>query len=420
MNHRTFAITILGFCLTSSFTQAQTLSNTQEGIGLFTAVAGTVMVTHTNTQIKPVNLHDEVFFKDIIATDADSRTKAFFQDDSVLTVGENSRVEITEHIYNPERNQRRMVVSLLQGKLRALVSKVFKADGSKFEIHTPTAVAAARGTYFVVWTENGSTGIVNIGESGRVDFTSGGTTVTVAPGEYSIVGAGGFPTTPAVYHTNPTDQSNPTFGNEAALTSTVSSGNSSQGTIGSPAKTLISTVGSAGNLAGRSLGDLMNALHAIEGTLLKDMPKAESPIELVRTVLPILTVVQATTVHTEPTLVGSLTQSTAQTATNTPSDPSNSGSLIASLTSSLTSTVSSTLSPVTSLVSAVASPVTSLVSQLPVVAPVVAPITAVITPVVAPVTTVIPVLPPVSILPVTPPAVISGGINVLGLPINIH
>jgi hypothetical protein len=147
----------------------------------------------------PVKLHDEVMFRDVIQTEKESRTKAFFQDDSILTVGENSRVEITEYIYDPEASLRRSVVKVMQGQVRALVSKVFKSNGSRFEVHTPSAVAAARGTYFTVWHENGQSGIINVGESGRVDFTSGGVTVAVDPGQFSLAEYGKAPSLPLVH-----------------------------------------------------------------------------------------------------------------------------------------------------------------------------------------------------------------------------
>ncbi|MFO0706571.1 MAG: FecR family protein [Nitrospira sp.] len=169
-------------------------------VGFYTAVSGQVSVVHPGeSKVVPVKLRDHVLFKDIIETQKESRTKAFFEDDSVLTVGENSRVEITEYIYNPEAKLRRSVVNVLQGQVRALVSKVFKTNGSRFEVHTPSAVAAARGTYFTVWHENGQSGIINIGETGRVDFTSGGVTVHVDPGQYSIADHGKPPSVPAVH-----------------------------------------------------------------------------------------------------------------------------------------------------------------------------------------------------------------------------
>src|SRR6266704_2223401 len=85
----------------------------QQAIGLYMAVIGKVTVAHVGQPAAvPVKLREDVYFKDVIETQASSRAKA-----------------------------------------RALVGKLFAGRGSKFEIHTPTAVATARGTYFVVWIE---------------------------------------------------------------------------------------------------------------------------------------------------------------------------------------------------------------------------------------------------------------------------
>jgi hypothetical protein len=169
-----------------------------DAIGQFTAVQGDVTVAHPNAPgAVPVKLDDNVLFKDIIETQRRSRTKALFEDDSLLTVGENSRIEIAEYIYNPKQNLRRSVVNLVQGRLRALVGKTFAAAGSKFEVHTPTAVVAARGTYFVVWVEGEVSGIANIGTKGKVDFSSGGQAVSINPGQFSTAVAGRPPSPPA-------------------------------------------------------------------------------------------------------------------------------------------------------------------------------------------------------------------------------
>src|SRR2546428_1442857 len=199
---------------------------TQQAIGLYMAVIGKATAIHVGQPVAvPVKLRESVYFKDVIETQADSREKALFDDDSILTVGENSRVEVSEYIYDPVNNQRSTVLRLLQGKARALVGKLFAGLGSRFEVHTPTAVAAARGTYFVVWIEEkasqkmgmneigtvrpvsvqglevaelqaGGTGVANIGSSGNVAFTPGGQTGEGPPGNYSFARAGVPPSRP--------------------------------------------------------------------------------------------------------------------------------------------------------------------------------------------------------------------------------
>jgi hypothetical protein len=50
----------------------------------------------------------------------------------------------------------------------------------------------------VVWLDGGISGIVNIGNSGNVDFTSGEQTVTVHPHQFSTAPSGGAPGLPQV------------------------------------------------------------------------------------------------------------------------------------------------------------------------------------------------------------------------------
>jgi hypothetical protein len=187
------AVTALAL-LGQGLLEAEAQKPQAEDIGVFTAVEGQVSVMRSGTvDVLPAKLNDDVRFLDVIETERESRSKALLNDDSILTVGEHSRVEITEHVYDPSRSVRTVVVNLVRGKVRALVGKVFTGTGSKFEIHTPSAVAAARGTYFVVWHSDGVSGIANVGSHGAVDFQSGGSTVRVEPGNFSIAPTGGGP-----------------------------------------------------------------------------------------------------------------------------------------------------------------------------------------------------------------------------------
>lgn len=207
----------------------QALAADSEAVGTFTTVQGKVSMTHSGAPAAvPVKQNDDVFARAVIETQPASRTKALFIDDTLLTVGENSRVEITEQIYDPNQNFRSVVAKLVTGKVRALVGRVFEGAGSKFEIHTATAVVAARGTYFVVWVDEeeparvgqsqdqdgavvrpvswkgevlaqaqGATnGAANIGQAGIVTFTSGGQSVNLLPGQFSIALANQAPLSP--------------------------------------------------------------------------------------------------------------------------------------------------------------------------------------------------------------------------------
>ena len=412
---------------------------TKEGIGFYTAILGKATVMHPGEpQVLPVKLQDEVLFKDVIQTQHESRTRALFQDDSMLTVGENSRIEIDEYIYNPEKNVRLAIVKLMQGQVRALVSKVFKANGSKFEIHTPSAVAAARGTYFTVWVEDGQSGIINIGEKGRVDFTSGGVTVAVDPGFFSVAQEGQTPSAPQPHQLGLKGHDQP----EATVKS-AEKAFSRPVLVYDQGSKVIQSIERAELIETSPPGGLTRALVAVELTTLREAPLTESPEEMLQALnidlrlLKTLTTLASlspeslgksgggtTTGTTETLITGALTVgSVAVSTTSTSAGTVSVGSVTVAAAAPLAPVVSTVLAPVTPLVSTVLAPVTPFVTTAlapvaPVITTVVAPVAPVITTVVAPVvpvitTVVAPVAPVINTVLATPPAVISGALSLL-------
>jgi hypothetical protein len=77
--------------------------------------------------------------QDTVATAEGGRIKLLFIDDSVLTLAEKSRMNVDTFIHS-RSDRGKSLFNLLDGKMRAVVGK------TKFEVKTPTVVAAARGT----------------------------------------------------------------------------------------------------------------------------------------------------------------------------------------------------------------------------------------------------------------------------------
>jgi hypothetical protein len=392
----------------------------KDGIGFYTAVLGQASVTHPGESlILPVKLHDEVLFKDVIQTQDESRARALFQDDSMLTVGENSRVEIDEYIYNPDVNVRRAIVKLMQGQVRALVSKVFKANGSKFEVHTPSAVAAARGTYFTVWVENGQSGIINIGEKGRVDFTSGGMTVAVDPGYFSIAHEGQAPSVPLPHHLGlkDNDQSEATVKSAEKTASTPV-------LIHDQGPKIIHPLEKAELTLASSPAGLTRALAAVERTTLREALLVELPAQTLKAMNLDAHLVKALTTLTGLSIesrsgnsggtatvaTGTLTTGTLTVGTATTT--SGAAVSVGSLSVGSVSVGSTTVAPLAPVTSALVAPLAPVISTVvapvaPVISAVVAPVAPVISPVVA------PVAPLVNTILATPPAVINGALSLL-------
>ena len=125
----------------------------EQDIGKVVAIRGKATIERGNSTLTP-GVNSGIQPSDIIKTAGDCRIKLRFIDDSVLTVGENSRMVVKEFIYSKDKGGK-SIFNLLDGKMHSVVGK------TKFEVHTPTAVAAARGT--VIYFEVGVKDKVELG-----------------------------------------------------------------------------------------------------------------------------------------------------------------------------------------------------------------------------------------------------------------
>ena len=134
----------------------------KDDVGTVVAVRGKAIIDRDKRTIE-AKVKDSIFFNDTVSTPAASRAKMLFIDDSILTLGEKSRVVINEFVYSKDKGGR-SIIGLIDGKMRSIVGK------TNFEVHTPTAVAAARGTImlFEIGIKDGKKFTTMICHEGRV------------------------------------------------------------------------------------------------------------------------------------------------------------------------------------------------------------------------------------------------------------
>ncbi|HSB70643.1 MAG TPA: FecR family protein, partial [Candidatus Methylomirabilis sp.] len=119
------------------------------GIGVVTAIQGQATVARQALpQPASLRFKDDVFFRDQITTQERSTIRLLLGGKGVLTVREQSQVTLDETVA-PD-GSRRSVLSLLAGKIGAAIARSLMRTGDEVEIRTPNAVAAVRGTAFVV------------------------------------------------------------------------------------------------------------------------------------------------------------------------------------------------------------------------------------------------------------------------------
>jgi len=158
-------------------------------VGVVTTIQGQATVARTSsTSPLPLKFRDSIFEKDRINTGEQSIVKVLMGGRAIVTVRELSVLTITEEVG-------RTVVNLESGKIAVGVAKQRMKPGETLEVHTPNAVAAVRGTVFVV-------------EVTRQGAQAGGgnlaatTQVTTVQGTVQVGAIGGNPANTAFVNAN--------------------------------------------------------------------------------------------------------------------------------------------------------------------------------------------------------------------------
>ncbi|HOE18978.1 MAG TPA: FecR domain-containing protein [Syntrophorhabdaceae bacterium] len=168
-----------------------------QSVGKITEVRGDVSLTRDKVVSKS-KVEDAIQIKDLISTGEASRAKLLLGDDSLLSVGQKSKLEITRFMV--ERNKRTSILSLRTGTMYTKVSRKFEQD-STFEVHAPMAVAGVRGTEFLtVISENPGATFYALTEAISVfNPAFPAQIVTVTAGQFTTVALGAIPAIPAAF-----------------------------------------------------------------------------------------------------------------------------------------------------------------------------------------------------------------------------
>lgn len=161
-------------------------------VGQVLAVRGEVFRADETKQY-PLTAKAPVYLGDTIVSGS-GKAKIGLNDGTVVSVGENTRVRLS--MYQSTENGFTTRLYAWSGVLRLLVARI--ATGGHFEIESETAIAAVRGTDWLMDVTAEMTGVAII--SGVVAVSNPGkpetTVVLDAPGHGTDVARGAAPTMP--------------------------------------------------------------------------------------------------------------------------------------------------------------------------------------------------------------------------------
>ena len=189
--------------------------------GTVSEVSGTAQLQRGAATI-PVTLGMPVEVGDRIITGDNGHVLVLLTDQSTLELSDSSNMVITQHTGATSQ------VNLASGAVRSFVNRTVGAAAPNFEVHTPNAVAAARGTLFdTAYTSNVS----------RPTFGNAHnfTDISVYEGSVDVANAA-----------NPTAFTNVPAGYESTVAGTNNA--TSPGPLGMTGATAFSGPGSTGNI----------------------------------------------------------------------------------------------------------------------------------------------------------------------------
>jgi ferric-dicitrate binding protein FerR (iron transport regulator) len=125
----------------------------QSVAGSVTAISGTVTITRAGKSI-PGAYGTKVDVGDKLVTGTASSATITLTDGSQMELTDSSNLTIDENTLNPSGSRASTKVTLFNGLLRSLV-RATPGTPPNYEVHTPNAVASARGTNYDVDHETG-------------------------------------------------------------------------------------------------------------------------------------------------------------------------------------------------------------------------------------------------------------------------
>lgn len=146
---------------------------------------------------RDLSLAAPVLFEDALRTGSGARMTSRFLDDSTLTLGENATMVIDRFVYDPDANDRTVIMRNAAGAFLLAVENLGSSEGNRVEVRTPVAIIGIRGT--TVWGGEIDGGYGVLALDGRVTVTTVAGSTTLNPGEGVTITAPSDPTPVVVW-----------------------------------------------------------------------------------------------------------------------------------------------------------------------------------------------------------------------------
>jgi len=136
------------FCLLLIFLSGTAFAESNS-IGTVKTATGTVMVARNDVQ-NPVDIGFKIHQNDLISTGKKGAVGIIFTDDTILSLGPNTKLVMDEYVFAPQKKEMSMIMRLIKGTASYLSGIIGKQSPDTVKLKTPEATIGMRGTRFLV------------------------------------------------------------------------------------------------------------------------------------------------------------------------------------------------------------------------------------------------------------------------------
>jgi hypothetical protein len=146
-----------------------------------TSVTGSAQVQIGTAAPRVLRVGDELQQGATVSTGTASSLVLKFDDGQVAALTSSSRMTITAYQYNPQAGTGNVLLSLLDGGMRAITGLIGRRSPDRVTYPAATATIGIRGTDAIIVTANGNV-VVSVVE-GAITFTFAGQTIVIPAGQ---------------------------------------------------------------------------------------------------------------------------------------------------------------------------------------------------------------------------------------------
>jgi ferric-dicitrate binding protein FerR (iron transport regulator) len=162
-----------------------------DGIGSPVIVVNNVTGRLKTEEPRVLHVGVDVFADEAVKTAEKSVARIVFQDQTKLEIGALSEVVLDRFVYDPNRSDSEVAVSIAKGIARFTTGVL---QHESYKVNTPAATIGVRGTILDMRVDERGTWVYV--ENGSVTVTANGVTIVVNAGQATFAPVGGTPSAP--------------------------------------------------------------------------------------------------------------------------------------------------------------------------------------------------------------------------------